>query len=1391
MNRSRLFLAFSLAMCVSGLALPLSPEAASVKSDAIAKRSDARSVYLVEFAEPPLATFRGDERLAKSRLHGLAATSPAVTGAKQLDVRSPASVAYRAALSQLREDRLAFASREFGRSLEPLFVYDVVNNGVALELTADEAHRLAAQDGIANVEPEFVRTPLTDAGPPWIKATSMWNASGGGFRGEGKIVGVIDTGINALHSSFAPVSDGFSITNPRGSFLGLCATNPSRGCNNKLIGIFDLTTGSGDAEANDGSDKEGHGSHVASTAAGNPLTLSGGMKISGVAPRANVIMYKACEEEASCRGSWVLAAINQAVSDRVDVINYSIGGGAVDPWAYSDSMAMLAAFEAGTVVVVAAGNDGPAPGSLSSPSNSPWVISAANTTHHRAQVSRLMLSGGNTPRPGNSTLVGSSATTTAYGPAPIVYAGNYGSALCATGSNVNATAPDTSTSPWSTPVFTGQIVVCDRGTYARVIKGLNVKNAGGGGMALVNAPSDGASTVADAHELPATHLSYADGAALKQWLAEGSGHQAMISASATEYVAAFADVLNASSGRGPIEGEDWLKPNVAAPGTNIIAAFKDGAGMDSSFAYMTGTSMATPHIAGAALLLRQAHPDWTPSDVMSALQGTSRASVRMPDGVTPASPLDAGAGVVDLSKANKPGLVFPVTGAQFRAANPSNGGKPRELNLGSLVDGNCVDSCSFTRSVRNVSTDGEWTASVQMDNGSLVVNPSTFTLAAGASTNLQFTYTPSVEGGYSEWFSGRVILKRTGGSTSDIQIPVVIKPSAGNLPKVIELPTSGGNVASEAGWAHVGFGGLVALPSLRFSGSDLIEPLYQEPNIAQDPTRDEIYDNLSASQEGNSIFRLQATHTGKARLHVEAKSQTAGDIDLYVGNASTPTSMPSESTQLCSSHKPVPDEVCDLEVDVVAGQNFWILVQNWQSSTAGATDKVVVQAALLPSQPSAAPASQRPLIATGPGHTAKNEAFKARVSWNDPTMAPGDRRWGNLFIGGSDANPTGVGQVLVKMQRATTVQHAAAILTPDVDRSMDLLAGQAQDRLYLDVPPNASKLTVTSTGTGDVKLYLAHDAAPTTPSIGAAPARSAATATSTQAGANDTISVSGATLKPGRWYITPANEGSSRAHFTLHASLEYGSNRPQPAWGNWYNPARSGSGIDLFPVITDQVKVWTMTWYTYGEDGSPVWLLGTAQAPSATQSAVSFDVMRISWNGLRNHAQVVGNAVLSLTGTESMQMSWNIDGESGSQTMQRIGGQTCGVLAGTNTRPDGNWYNPAHSGFGFEVLAYPNLEVFISYVYDGQGIARWVIANREANPVIGSTTDMQARLAKGACPLCAYGASAYENVGTFSRNFSSGTRGHMALDVTFPAPMSGRWTSSDDVQLLTSPVICP
>ena len=229
-------------------------------------------MYIVTFDDAPLAIYRGGAVDAKSS-HALAATMASATGARKLDAHSIESKQYLGFLKDRRTTHLQDASALLGRVLAPKFVYDVLRNGVAVEISPAEAERLRHLPGITSVVADYKRHVVTDAGPQWIHADQVWSgtatAPAGGTRGAGMVIGVIDTGVNRTHPSFAANGQ----TNPRGQFYGLCASNASL-CTNKLIGIYDFTTGPSDAEPNDGLDKVGHGSHTASTAAGAPVDYS-------------------------------------------------------------------------------------------------------------------------------------------------------------------------------------------------------------------------------------------------------------------------------------------------------------------------------------------------------------------------------------------------------------------------------------------------------------------------------------------------------------------------------------------------------------------------------------------------------------------------------------------------------------------------------------------------------------------------------------------------------------------------------------------------------------------------------------------------------------------------------------------------------------------------------------------------------------------------------------------------------------------------------------------------------------------------------------------------------------------------------------------------------------
>lgn len=719
--------------------------------------------YIVQLVEPPLATYSGG-------INGLEATTPSVTGMNKLDANSPASQAYRQYLAGQQRNMLETIEKEVGHPVEVAFQYDAAFNGFAIRLTWEEANQVVNLPGVSQVQRNEFRELLTDVGPTWIGAPGIWNGTSTnglpGTRGEGVIVGIIDSGINSDHPSFADVGgDGYNHTNPLGAgvYRGWC--NPGFAvlmtCNDKLIGTWSYA-----ASGNNPEDDDGHGSHTASTTAGNVImnatlvvpTNSFVANISGVAPHANIIAYDACA--GSCPGAALLAAANQTVLDGVDVINYSISGGNT-PYADSVSLAFLNATAAGIFVSASAGNDGP--GVSTNGHSEPWVQTVAASTHNRLLENGLInMSGGVTP-PAN--MFGKSPTS-GYGPAPIVYAGNFGDPLCPIG----AFAPGT---------FTNQIVVCDRGGgIARVDKAQSVLNGGADGFVLANDLASGNGLVVDPYALPGVHLTYNQGVTLKAWLASGSGHTATIQGTVPDYSASNGDIMASFSSRGPsLSVPDVIKPDVTAPGVDIWAAIENG-GMTPppEYGFNSGTSMSSPHSAGSAALMVGLHPTWTPAEIKSALMMTSiNSGVLKEDEVTPATPFDMGAGRIALSQAGLAGLVLNETQANFTAANPALGGNPATLNLASMAEDGCPTSCSWLRTMTSRWTSTRtWTASISAPGGMVVnVSPSAFTIAPNASQVISVTVDATALATGS-WYFATLTWSDGAGGANDAHMPIAI-----------------------------------------------------------------------------------------------------------------------------------------------------------------------------------------------------------------------------------------------------------------------------------------------------------------------------------------------------------------------------------------------------------------------------------------------------------------------------------------------------------------------------------------------------------------------------------------------------------------------------------------
>jgi subtilisin family serine protease len=972
-----------------------------VGSDATASTPLQR--YIIQLSNPPLASYRGG-------VPGLAATNPAALGQAKLDPSSAASRAYLGYLAQKQTSFRSNLTQMFGRAVEVPFSYRYAYDGITAVLTPDEAARVAGLPSVVHVERQRALQLQTDAGPAWVGAPSIWDgsATGGphGSMGEGVVVGDIDTGVNHDHPAFAPTGDdGYTIRNPRGTYYGLC--DPVTGaplCNSKLIGVYDFT-GTGPEDDNE------HGSHTASTAVGDVTnaavlhapTIDITRKVSGVAPHANLITYKACTTTpaiGTCLSPETVAAIDQAVADGVDVINFSIGGSSTDPWQNfvdpyleSNSMAFLGARDAGVFASVAAGNSGPGPQTMGNPANSPWVTAVAATTHNRKFVNPLTgMSGGSAP----ANIIGAGVTS-GYGPAPIVYAGDYGYPLCGQGPSTSNETGDTALNPFPPGTFHGEIVVCDRGTYARVSKADNVKAGGAGGFVLANDQASGNSLVGDAFAVPGVAITYADGLKLKQWLATPGIHTGSIAGTSVDLSSSNGDQMAAFSSRGPDKTvPDVLKPDVGAPGVDIMAAVKTTNPLDPpEYGVLSGTSMATPHVTGAAALIRAVHNTWTPAEIQSALMTTGLTGVT--ENGKAAGPFARGAGRIDLTKAALAGFVMNETQPNYLTADPANGGDPTTLNEASIATSDCEATCSWTRTITSARASSiTWSASVTKPKAmGLTVTPSKFTLAPGESKTLTISADVS-KLSVGQWAEAQITLS-AGSAAPAGHLPVEIFVGKGGSVSFDSVGTTGSGVAP-------GLTSKVAIKSFASQISGLGKGVVKHLQMTQDSAP------LLPYNSQNTSITLVNVPMGTKVLAAAITAATSTDVDLYVGRDNNGDGKATSDEEVCKSATEVALESCS--VANPAGGTYWVMVQNWE--TGMGLDDIDLTVAVVPGMDS------HDLTVSGPsGPVAAGTPFDLQINWNEPAMQVNDAWFALVEYGSDRQHPANVGSLLVKINRTS------------------------------------------------------------------------------------------------------------------------------------------------------------------------------------------------------------------------------------------------------------------------------------------------------------------------------------------------------------------------------------
>ena len=915
------------------------PEAAGSSS----AKAAFNDLYLVRLAESPVTAYKGG-------IKGYAATKPAK--GKKIDPDSAKVINYMAYLAG-RHDAVLAAAGGGGRKV---YSYGYVFNGFAAELSDKQAAKLRAMKGVISVEKDELMHFDTSTTPAFLELTGPNGFyATTGARGEGVIIGMVDGGVWPESLSFSDRTgangnaskDGKLAYQQLPGWNGKCqpgeAFNSSH-CNQKLIGARYYNAGwGGNAEIDrlfpfefiSPRDWDGHGTHTSSTAGGNAGVKATGPgavfgTVNGIAPRARIATYKVCWADqprgGGCFGSDSVAAIDQAVADGVDVINFSISGTQTD-FLDAVEVAFLFAADAGVFVAASAGNAG-ATSTVAHPG--PWLTTVAAGTHNRNGEGSVTL--------GNGTTYAGASFATALGSTPLVdSAGLLNPAYVhvpVAGIPDAATAVELCVPGSIDPArATGKVVLCKRGVVALVDKSLAVQTAGGFGAVIYNDPVGASSTLALFHSVPTVHVATVDGLAIKTYIAsQGAAATASI-AQAVVVFNAPAPLTASFSSRGPLRAGngDLLKPDIIAPGQDILASVAPPDNFGRNFDLYSGTSMSSPHVAGLAALLTELHPTWSPMAKKSALMTTAYDLL---DGVPgleahPTVLFRGGAGHVNPLKAADPGLVYDhgfndwlaflcgTVGLSATTCTALQGLgyslDPSDLNVPSIAVGDLAGRQTVRRRVTNVgSGPATYRASVQdMAGFSVATSPSTITLNPGQSANFTVTLTRNTGtlNQYAFGNGGFLIWTEDGGAGRKVRIPMVARPVA------LAAPAQVAGAGESISYGIVfGYDGAFAA-----AARGLIPASLSPATVADDPTNGAC--SLTTPNAYKEVVAIAAGTTYARFSLFDDFTDGNDDLDMCVFNSANALVGGSGSGTSAE------------EVNLVnpAADNYTVVVQGWQT----------------------------------------------------------------------------------------------------------------------------------------------------------------------------------------------------------------------------------------------------------------------------------------------------------------------------------------------------------------------------------------------------------------------------------------------------------------------------
>ncbi|XVF79952.1 hypothetical protein PTKIN_Ptkin15bG0031500 [Pterospermum kingtungense] len=554
---------------------------------------------------------------------------------------------------------------------ELIYSYETAFFGFAAKLSAKQLESLKKMDGFVSAIPDQILSLHTTRSPQFLGlqgTKGLWHVTD---LHSDVIIGVVDTGIWPEHVSFH--DHGMPPVPAR--WRGICEKgtkfSPSN-CNRKLIGARYFYGGylaaggkiNGTEHYLSARDSSGHGTHTASTAAGNLVEnadffgLANGTA-AGMKYTARIAVYKVCWQ--GCSSVDVLAAMVQAIEDGVDVLSISIGSRMGPEPYYQDykAIASFLAFRRGIFVAFSAGNSGP--DKYTAVNTAPWIMTVAASTLDRSFPATVKL--------GNGQIFDGSSlyTGNAIKQLPIVYgktAGGLGAQYCIPGL-------------LNPKLVKGKIVICEQGFISNAAMGEQVKLAGGVGMLILSFQGEDLQT--EVHVIPATLLGALASRAVKKYVNSTKAPTASVAFKGTTYGSRAPKVAGFSS-RGPnLVGPDVIKPDVTAPGVDILAAWPAGTTLSEPkhdkrrvlFNIISGTSMACPHVSGIAALLKSKHKNWSPAAIKSALMTTAYTIDNRGKPIADlafygsATPFALGSGHVDPVKASDPGLIYDITADNY------------------------------------------------------------------------------------------------------------------------------------------------------------------------------------------------------------------------------------------------------------------------------------------------------------------------------------------------------------------------------------------------------------------------------------------------------------------------------------------------------------------------------------------------------------------------------------------------------------------------------------------------------------------------------------------------------------------------------------------------------